>query len=67
MTLLILPLDIKIFSYLCSGPKKSEKKKTKTWKWKFGILGFLPGFQRNTEDRKNKYSVCDLEVVGLPQ
>ena len=27
MTLLILPLDIKIFSYLCSGPKKSEKKK----------------------------------------
>ena len=29
MTLLILPLDIKIFSYLCSCPKKSEKKKKK--------------------------------------
>ena len=27
MTLLILHLDIKIFSYLCSCPKKSGKKK----------------------------------------
>ena len=64
MTLLFLSLDIEIFTYLCSCSKKSEKKK---WKWKFSILGFLPGFQRNIEDTKNKYSVCDLKVVGLPQ
>ena len=47
MTLLILPLDIKIFSYLCSCPKKSEKKKKKkTLKMKIQYFGFLIWFSK---------------------
>ena len=46
MTLLILPLDIKIFSYLCSGPKKSEKKKNKNLKMKIWYFGFLTWFSK---------------------
>ena len=63
MTLLFLPLDIKIVSYLCLQPPamKSGGKK------KVNIFGFLPGLKRSREDRKNKYSVCDLKVVDLPQ
>ena len=45
MTLLILPLDIKIFSYLCSCPKKSEKKK-KNLKMKIRYFGFLTWFSK---------------------